>query len=151
MENQIMRVAEVQLVYKSTLKASLRPKITKSQDAFKVLKQHWNHETIEFIEEFKLMLPNRANRVLGMVDISLGGTAGTIADPKIIFAAAIKSNASGIILIRNHPSGNLKPSQQDLDLTRKIKTGGQLLDIIVMDHLIITSEGYFSLADEGMM
>ena len=146
-----MRVAEVQLVYKSTLKASLRPKITKSQDAFEVLKQHWNYETIEFIEEFEVMLLNRANRVLGLIDISLGGKAGTIADPKIIFAAAIKSNASGIILIHNHPSGNLKPSQQDLDLTRKIKAGGQILDIVVMDHLIITSEGYFSFADEGMI
>ena len=151
MENQIMRVAEVQLVYKSTLKASLRPKINSSKDAFEVLKQHWNYETIEFIEEFKLMLLNRANRVLGLIDISLGGTAGTIADPKVIFAAAIKSNASGIILIHNHPSGNLKPSQQDLNLTKKIKAGGQILDIGVMDHLIITSESYFSFADEGMM
>ena len=138
-----MRVTEVQLVYKSTLKASLRPKITKSQDAFEVLKQHWNYE--------KVMLLNRANRVLGLIDISLGGTAGTIADPKVIFAAAIKSNASGIILIHNHPSGNLKPSQQDLNLTKKIKAGGQILDIGVMDHLIITSESYFSFADEGMM
>ena len=86
-----------------------------------------------------------------MADISLGGTAGTIADPKIIFAAAIKSNACGIILLHNHPSGNLKPSQQDLDLTRKIKAGGQILDIGVMDHLIITSEGYFSFVDEGLM
>ena len=146
-----MKVAEVQLVYKSKLKAFLKPKITKSQDAFEVLKQNWNNETIELIKELKLKLLNRANRVLGMVDISLGGTSGTIADPKIIFAAAIKSNASGIILIHNHPSGNLKPSQQDLDLTRKIKAGGQILDIGVMDHLIITSEGYFSFADEGMM
>ena len=151
MESQIMRVAEVQLVYKSTLKASLRPKINSSKDAFEVLKQHWNYETIEFIEEFKLMLLNRANRVLGLIDISLGGTAGTIADPKVIFAAAIKSNASGIILVHNHPSGNLKPSQQDLDLTRKIKTGGQILDITITDHLILTSESYFSFADEGLM
>ena len=151
MENQIMRVAEVQLVYKSTIKASLRPKINSSRDAFEVLKQHWNYETIEFIEEFKLMLLNKANQVLGLIDISSGGTAGTIADPKISFAAAIKSNTCGIILVHNHPSGNLKPSQQDLDLTRKIKAGGQILDIGVMDHLIITSESYFSFADEGMM
>ena len=151
MENQIMGVAEVQLVYKSTLKASLRPKINSTIEASEVLKQHWNYETIEFIEEFKLMLLSRANRVLGMVDISLGGTAGNIADPKIIFAAAIKSNASGIILINNRPSGNLKRSQQDLDLTRKIKASGQILDIGVINHLIITSEGYLSFTDEGMM
>ena len=97
------------------------------------------------------MLLNRANRVLGLIDISLGGTAGTIADPKVIFAAAIKSNASGIILVHNHPSGNLQPSQQDLDLTRKIKTGGQILDVVVMDHMIITSESYLSFTDEGLM
>jgi len=87
------------------------------------------------------MLLSRHNRVLGLVDISLGGTAGTLADPKVIFAAAIKGNASGIILAHNHPSSNLKPSQADIDLTRKIKTGGQILDLGVLDHIIIiTSE-----------
>ena len=146
-----MQVAEVQLIYKSKVKASLRPKITKSQDAFQVLKEHWNYETIEFIEEFKIMLLSRANRVLGLIDISLGGTSGTVADPKVIFAAAIKSNASGIILIHNHPSGNLRPSQADIELTRKIKSGGQILDIGVLDHIIITSESFFSFTDEGMI
>jgi DNA repair protein RadC len=104
-----------------------------------------------FVEEFKIMLLSRHNRVLGLVDISLGGTAGTMADPKVIFAAAIKGNASGIILAHNHPSGNLRPSQADIDLTRKIKTGGQILDIGVLDHIILTSEGFFSFTDEGMM
>lgn len=151
MENQIMQVAEVQLIYKSKVKASLRPKITKSHDAFQVLKSNWNYETIEFIEEFKMLLLNRANRVLGMIDISLGGTAGTVADPKVIFAAAIKSNACGIILAHNHPSGNLNPSQADIDLTKKLKSGGQLLDIGVLDHIILTSEGFYSFTDEGMM
>ncbi|WP_026896806.1 JAB domain-containing protein [Daejeonella oryzae] len=151
MENQIMQVAEVQLIYKSKVKASLRPKITKSQDAFEVLKSTWNYETIEFVEEFKMLLLNRANRVLGIIDISLGGTAGTIADPKVIFAAAIKSNACGIILAHNHPSGNLNPSQADIDLTKKLKAGGQLLDIGVLDHIILTSEGFYSFTDEGLM
>lgn len=151
MENQIMQVAEVQLIYKSKIKASLRPKITKSQDAFEVLKSNWNYESIEFIEEFKILLLNRANRVLGMIDISLGGTAGTVADPKVIFAAALKSNACGIILAHNHPSGALNPSQADIDLTRKLKGGGQLLDIGVLDHIILTSESYYSFTDEGMM
>ncbi|NEU09777.1 JAB domain-containing protein [Flavihumibacter sp. R14] len=151
MENQIMTVAEVQLIYRSTVKSSLRPKINSSRDAFEVLKKHWNYEIIEFIEEFKVMLLNRANRVLGLIDISLGGTTGTVADPKVIFAAAIKSNACGIILVHNHPSGNLKPSQADIDLTRKIKTGGQILDIGVLDHIIITSESFFSFTDEGMI
>ena len=146
-----MQVAEVQLIYKSKVKASLRPKIHSSRDAFEVLKSNWNYETIEFVEEFKMLLLNRANRVLGIIDISLGGTAGTVADPKVIFAAALKGNANGIILAHNHPSGNLKPSQADIDLTRKLKAGGQILDIGVLDHIILTSEGFFSFTDEGMM
>lgn len=98
METKNMVVAEVQLTYKSKVKASERPKINKSQDAYLVLQEHWNFEIIEFIEEFKIMLLNRANRVLGIVDISFGGTSGTIVDPKVVFAAAIKSAASGLIL-----------------------------------------------------
>ena len=77
--------------------------------------------------------------------------SGEVADPKVIFAAAIKSAASSIILAHNHPSGNLRPSSADISLTRKIKAGGELLDIAVSDHLIISREGYYSFADEGLM
>ena len=151
MEFKNMTVAEIQLTYKSNVKASERPQINQSEDVHKLLLENWNFEIIEFIEEFKIMLLNRANRVLGMVDISHGGMAGTIADPKVIFAAAIKSAASSIILIHNHPSGNLKPSQADINLTKKLKTGGEILDIAVLDHIILTKDGYLSLAEEGMM
>lgn len=146
-----MVVAEVQLTYKSKVKASDRPTINKSQDAFRVLQNHWNFEVIDFLEEFKVMLLNRANRVLGIIDISLGGTAGTIADPKVIFVAALKSAANGIILVHNHPSGQLKPSNADIELTRKIKEGGKLLDVSVLDHLILSRDGYYSFADEGLL
>ncbi|MFD2160792.1 JAB domain-containing protein [Paradesertivirga mongoliensis] len=108
-------------------------------------------ETIEFIETFKVMLLNRANRVLGMMEITTGGISGTVADPKVIFAAALKSTASGIILSHNHPSGSLRPSQADINLTRKLKSAGELLDIAVLDHMILTSESYFSFADEGVI
>jgi DNA repair protein RadC len=138
METKNMVVAEVQLTYKTKVKASERPKIDKSQDAYLVLQ-----------EEFKIMLLNRANRVLGIVDISQGGMSGTVVDPKVVFAAAIKSASSQIILVHNHPSGNLKPSEADINLTRKLKEGGKLLDIEVLDHLIITKDGYLSLAEEG--
>ena len=151
MDIKTFEVAEVALIYKSKVKASLRPTITKSADAFQVLKKHWNLETIDFLEHFKVMLLNRANRVLGIIEISAGGMAGTVADPKVIFAAAIKSAATGIILAHNHPSGNLKPSHADINLTRKLKSGGELLDISVLDHLIISGEGFFSFADEGMI
>ena len=146
-----MIVAEVQLTYRPKVLSSSRPKITKSEDAYLILNSYWNYEIIEFIEEFKLILLNRANKVLGIVNISVGGTVGTIADPKVIFAAAIKSNACGIILVHNHPSGNLTPSESDINLTRKLKSGGDLLDISVFDHLIISSEGYYSFSDNGLM
>ena len=151
MEQTTRKVAEVQLIYKSKVKASQRPKITTSKDAFEVLKKHWNQDTLEFVEEFKVMLLNRANRVLGIIEISTGGMSGTVADPKVIFAAAIKSAASSILLSHNHPSGNLAPSQADINLTRKLKSAGELLDIAVLDHLIISNEGFYSFADEGLI
>lgn len=142
METRNKVVAEIQITYKTKVKASERPKIDKSQDAYLVLQEHWNFEIIEFIEEFKIMLLNRANRVLGIVDISKGSTSATLADPKVIFSAAIKSAASQIILIYNHPSGNLIPSQADIELTKKLKKCGEILDIAVLDHLIITKDGF---------
>ncbi|MBL7870526.1 MAG: JAB domain-containing protein, partial [Cyclobacteriaceae bacterium] len=99
----------------------------------------------------KVMLTNRANKVLGIFEVSTGGISGTVADPKLIFAAAIKAAASGIILSHNHPSGNLQPSQADIDLTRKIKEAGRFLEIQLLDHIIITTEGYYSFADEGLI
>lgn len=150
-DQKSFEVAEVQLIYKSKVKASLRPKITKSADAFLVLKELWNLETIDFLETFKVMLLNRTNRVLGVIEISTGGTCGTVVDCKVVFAAAIKSNASQIILAHNHPSGALTPSQADINLTRKLKSGGELLDIAVIEHLIVSSEGYYSFADDGLL
>jgi len=150
-ESSKYQVAEIQLIYKSTVKASLRPKITTSHDAYNVFRENWDQNKIDMLEQFKVMLTNRANKVLGISEVSSGGISGTVADPKIIFAAAIKGAASGIIIAHNHPSGNLNPSQSDIDLTRKIKEGGRLLEIQLLDHIILTSEGYYSFADEGIM
>ena len=102
-------------------------------------------------EEFWIILLNRANKVLSRHLISKGGQAGTVADPKIIFQTAIENHASSIILAHNHPSGNLKPSQADLDLTKKLRSAGTLLDIAIPDHLIFTDAHYLSFADEGLM
>src|SRR5882762_7493361 len=150
-EKKQFEVAEIQLIYKSDVKPSLRPKITGSKDAYQILFENWNYSKIEFIEQFKVMLLNRANRVLGIFEVSSGSATGTVADPKLIFAAAIKTNACGIILAHNHPSGNLQPSQADIDLTRRMKEGGKLLEIQVLDHLIVTIEGHYSFADEGLL
>ena len=151
MDLQNTKVAEVQLSYKTTVKASERPQINTSDDVYRVLKENWNYEIIEFIKEFKVLLLNRANRVIGIVPISVGGTAGTIADPKVIFVSALKCNASSIVLCHNHPSGNLKPSQADIELTKKLKNAGQFLDLPILEHIILTKESYLSFADEGIM
>lgn len=147
----IFPVQELQLIYKTKYKPSDRPKISTSAESFRVLLSTWNTGTIGFLEEFKILLLNRANRVIGCYEVSLGGISGTVADPKVIFAAALKSCASSIILAHNHPSGNLSPSTADIQLTSKIKQGGQLLDIAVLDHIILSAEEYYSFADEGII
>ena len=111
----------------------------------------WNPEKIELVEEFKILLLNRSSQCLGEYKLSSGGTTSTIADPKLIFAAAIKCNACGVILAHNHPSGTLSPSEGDIAVTKKIVEGGNLLDILVLDHLIVTREGFYSFADEGLL
>ena len=145
------QVAEVELIYKSKVKASERPHITTSKDAADLLKLCWDENKIDFVEQFKVLFLNRANKVLGIYDVSSGGVTGTVADPKLIFVAALKANACAIVISHNHPSGNLKPSQQDEQLTLKIKEAGKFLDIRLLDHIIITSEGYYSFADEGLV
>ena len=149
--NNLNQVTELKLVYKLKYKISDRPQIQTSNDCYTVFLGIWNTEIIEFIEEFKILLLNRANRVLGYYDVSTGGLCGTIADPRVIFAAAIKSCASGIILCHNHPSGNIKPSNADLQLTQKLKAGGKILDIEILDHIIITANDYFSFTDNGVL
>ncbi|MXV13691.1 RadC family protein [Hufsiella ginkgonis] len=102
-------------------------------------------------EEFRILLLNRANKVISQHLVSTGGQAGTIADPKVIFKIAIEHHASSLILAHNHPSGSLKPSKADIGLTSKLCAAGNLLDIIVLDHLIFAGSSYFSFADEGMI
>ena len=150
-QKRIYEVAEIQLTYSTTVKPSMRPKISGSRDAYKVLLESWDESKIEFVEQFKVMLLNRANKVLGIFEVSSGSSTGTVADPKLIFAAAIKANACGVILAHNHPSGNLNPSQSDIELTKKTKEGGRFLEIQVLDHVIVTAEGYYSFADEGLL
>ncbi|MEO5572387.1 MAG: DNA repair protein RadC [Bacteroidia bacterium] len=125
--------------------------ITTSQDAFEILQPKMadlRHE------EFFVLMLNRGNDVLKdhpVEKISKGGIAGTVVDPKLIFKAALEHNASGIILSHNHPSGNPKPSPEDLKLTKKIKEAGMLMEISVLDHIIVAGEKYFSFADEGLL
>jgi DNA repair protein RadC len=122
-------------------------RITDSRSAFEVIYPHLcdlNHE------EFWVLFLNRANEVIGKESVSKGGISGTIVDPKVVFKQAVQFPASAIILAHNHPSGKIKPSESDHQLTKKLKTAGQALDIPVLDHLIIGDRNYFSFADEGV-
>ena len=145
-----IKVSEVKLVYKNKIKPENRIQISGSQEAFEILYQHWDKDSIEHVEEFKILLLNRANMVLGIASLFKGGVVGTVIDPRIIFQYALKANAAQIILAHNHPSGNIKPSDADRAITKKIKEGAKQLDIIVLDHIILTGDGeYYSFAEEG--
>ena len=102
-------------------------------------------------EEFWVLFLNRANRIISKQQISAGGMSGTVADPRMIFKAALDQKALSIILCHNHPSGNTQPSTADIQLTRNIVEAGKVLEISVLDHVIITQTGYYSFADEGVI
>jgi len=128
--------------------AMRREKITTSKDAadiFQPLLGDLHHE------EFWMLFLNRDNLVIGKQSVSTGGMSGTVVDPKIIFKAALDQKASSVILCHNHPSGNLKPSEQDIRLTKNLVEAGKVLEISVLDHLIVTQNGCYSFADEGMI
>jgi DNA repair protein RadC len=152
MKTQQTNIAEVCLTYKSRVKASDRIKISCSRDAHKIFMDSWNPDTIEHVEEFKILLMNRSNSVLGIMDVSKGGISGCSVDIRIIYQAAIKANASGIIVSHCHPSGNLNPSESDIRLTKKIQEAGIVMEIQLLDHLILTADGeYYSYANNGLL
>lgn len=144
-------VAEIGLVYKNVTDLQSRPQVTCSKVAYELLLASWNKDTIELQESFKVLLLNRNSKVLGIYEMSLGSTCGTLVDPKLIFTAALKAAACTIIIAHNHPSGNTKPSEADKQLTQKISDGAKLLDIHLIDHIIVTCNGYCSFGDEGLI
>lgn len=143
-------LAEIEIRYKT--KQTDKIKITNSKDVYSILYPLYNEDIIEYLEQFYLLLLNRANQVLGWVKLSSGGTTGTVVDTRIIFALALKTNASSIIVSHNHPSQNLTPSEEDRRITKAIIEAGKLFNIKLLDHFIVASNGtYFSFADEGIL
>ena len=125
-----------------------REKVTTSKDVFDLMKSimlDLPHE------EFWLLILNRANCVIKRELISRGGVSGTVVDTKIIFKSAVEHYASSIIVCHNHPSGNLKPSDADVRITKNIREAGRIMEIPLVDHIIITDGGYYSFADEGVL
>lgn len=151
-QNQLWQIAsEIELIYKTKIKASERPQITSSNSAYNLALHTWDPNKIEFFEQFKILLLNQSNKVLGIYEVSSGGITGTVVDVRLIFAAALKANATALIMIHNHPSGKTKPSNADISITSRVKEAGKLLDITLLDSIIITPESYYSFADEGAL
>ncbi len=144
-----MEVAEIKVSYSNTNPTKV--KVTNSQIIYDLIINSWNLDIIEFQEEVKVILLNRANIVLGIYEMSKGGISGTVVDIRIILGVALKCNASAIILVHNHPSGKLIPSEQDKAITKRLKEACNLLEIELLDHLIISKYGYYSFTDSGIL
>lgn len=143
------KVAELLVSYSAHIVSE--QKINNSRETYSLIINHWNLDTIEMLEEVKILLLNKSNKALGVYDLSKGGMSSSIIDVKIVLSIALKSLASGIIIVHNHPSGNLSPSKADIDITKKLKSACNLMDITVLDHLIISKDNYYSFADDGLL
>jgi DNA repair protein RadC len=150
-ENVESLVGEIDITYKARTKLSTRPVIKTPEHIYKIFLQTWDMSKIELVEQFKVMLLNRCNKVLGICTLTTGSVTNTIADPKQVFAVALIANAVTVVIAHNHPSGCLRPSRADENLTERMRMAGQYLEIKVMDHLIVTKEGFYSFAEMGVI
>ena len=149
-ETNCFKLAEIEVKYSTKIKPSDRIKVTTSSDAADAFREMWK-QSMEYKESFYALYLNRNNRVLGIHKISEGGLSGTVVDVRCIYQIALKANACSVIVGHNHPSGNLVPSDPDKTITQKIKEAGKFLDIPLLDHLIMVTDGYMSFADEGYL
>ncbi|WP_421810718.1 JAB domain-containing protein [Flagellimonas sp.] len=145
-------VNEIRISYCERLGTIESESVQRSDLIAKLLHDNWNKDTIGLHETFKVILLNNGNKVKGVYQASSGGITGTLVDIRILFAVILKSLSTAIILAHNHPAGTLAPSQADIRLTKKIQKAGNLFDIRVLDHLIISPKGdYFSFMDNGIL
>ncbi|WP_456866768.1 JAB domain-containing protein [Galbibacter sp. BG1] len=146
------KVNEIQLSYKESFLTSCETTISSSSKAAAILLQSFDMNTIALQETFKVLLLNNSNKVKGIYTLSIGGITGTLVDIRILYAVILKSLSTAVILCHNHPSGTLKASEQDKEITQKIKKAGLYLDVKVLDHIILSPCGnYFSFADNGLL
>ena len=143
-------VPEIKIRYNRSNKTFLG-RISNSKDVADFIRRTYSRSTIQLQEGFIVIYLNRANEILGYYKHSIGGIVSTVADVRLIFATALASASVGIILSHNHPSGKLAASQADIEMTRKFKEAGRILEVAIVDHLIITKTGYFSFADQSML
>ena len=147
----LSNIVEVKVSYRPAIPMSKRPKITSSEDAYVVFCYNWDENTLQLYESFKVMLLNKDMRVLGIYAVSNGGIDSAEVDIRLLMAVALKAVAVSIVVCHNHPSGALVPSKADLIMTQSIKEACEFNRISFLDHIIITSKGYLSFADEGLM
>ena len=145
----VYKASEIKVSYKA--KKHNLPIVANPDTVADIVRSAWDKNRIEMREEFKVLLLNRANIVLGFFNVSAGGVSSTSVDPKIVFSVALKSLASAIVIAHNHPSGNTTPSTADIALTKKIKQGCELLDIQLLDHINLTADSFYSFANEGII
>ncbi|SEW49368.1 RadC-like JAB domain-containing protein [Chryseobacterium wanjuense] len=147
--NTEITVSEIQVTYHPY--KMFETKLSMSSDVIEVLRTIWDKGIIEMQEEVKILFVNSSNAVIGVYNLSKGGMTGSLVDIRLILAVALKCLATGLILVHNHPSGNLTPSSSDLAIVKKLKTACKLLDIALLDSIIITKESYTSFNDEGLL
>lgn len=148
---ELTQVPQLELVYRTTIPAHLRPSAQNHEEAFPLFVKNWDEGKIDFVEQFKVMLLDTHHRVIGIVTLSTGHAKATLVEIKHVLAAAILGNAESIILAHNHPSGQLDPSSSDQCVTKEIADALWLLGINLLDHLIITRYGYFSFRLGGLL
>lgn len=149
--NSQFQASEIEITYRNKTPYHERVHVDASRIADKLFRSIWNSGKIELVEQFKIMLLDNRCNCLGISHISSGGINYCFADPKLIFGTALKAHASKLILAHNHPSGITYPSEADKAMTTRIIEGAKLLELSVLDHLILTRDGYYSFADNGLI
>lgn len=146
------KINEIQISYKEQPLHYGKSTISSSTDAAEILFELWDKNTISFKESFKVLLLNNSNRIKGIYELSQGGITGTLVDIRILFSVILKSLSVEVILCHNHPSGKLKPSEADKQLTDKISKASKFFDVKILDHIILAPDGsYYSFSDYGQL
>ncbi|MBA4853452.1 JAB domain-containing protein [Emticicia sp. BO119] len=148
---EIFQVAEIEISYRNTTPFNERILVNKSQSAYEILNASWDKDKIELVEQFKILLLNRQNHCLGIVNLSTGSSFGTPVDPRLVFAAALKANATALVLAHNHPTGNVSPTNDDIVTTKSLAKAAELFGIAIFDHLILSKDGFFSFGANGLL
>lgn len=142
-----MELTEILISYKNKNQDAV--KVSSSVEVYNFILNHWDDDTLDIQENVKMLLLNSSNTILGVYDVSRGGINSTVIDLRLVLSVALKCLASSIILVHNHPSGNINPSEQDREFTKKIKSACKFLEIQLFDHIIITRHDYYSFSDNG--